>query len=217
MHDDCQAVKESHWINISSRSLGTAAYPRSPLTESEARCLSRTCIPPRGGLAGLSAFPQPSRVPESKYIVRFSQSSGSNHTPLLRDRHLKCFPELADLPECGGAVRHRETDQERLCLLNPKNMSSCGTSTPWLAVASAGRPILMTDTLPRYFEMKPYGQFARRPHDPTCDHRHPHHRRFLALEPVNHEESRDIYQLFVERNARFSTVVTRPAIATYPS
>jgi uncharacterized protein YfkK (UPF0435 family) len=39
----------------------------------------------------------------------------------------------------------------------------------------------------------------------------------LALEPVNHEESRDIYQLFVERNARFSTVVTRPAIATYPN
>jgi DNA replication protein DnaC len=30
----------------------------------------------------------------------------------------------------------------------------------------------------------------------------------FALEPMSREESRDIYQLFVERNARFSTVVT---------
>lgn len=30
----------------------------------------------------------------------------------------------------------------------------------------------------------------------------------FALEPMNREESRDIYQLFVERNARFPTVVT---------
>jgi DNA replication protein DnaC len=30
----------------------------------------------------------------------------------------------------------------------------------------------------------------------------------FALEPMTREESRDIYQLFVERNARFSTVVT---------
>jgi DNA replication protein DnaC len=30
----------------------------------------------------------------------------------------------------------------------------------------------------------------------------------FALEPMNREESRDIYQLFVERNARLSTVVT---------
>jgi DNA replication protein DnaC len=30
----------------------------------------------------------------------------------------------------------------------------------------------------------------------------------FALEPMSREESRDIYQLFVERNARFSTIVT---------
>jgi DNA replication protein DnaC len=30
----------------------------------------------------------------------------------------------------------------------------------------------------------------------------------FALEPMTREESRDVYQLFVERNARFSTVVT---------
>jgi DNA replication protein DnaC len=30
----------------------------------------------------------------------------------------------------------------------------------------------------------------------------------FALEPMNREESRDVYQLFVERNARLSTVVT---------
>lgn len=30
----------------------------------------------------------------------------------------------------------------------------------------------------------------------------------FALEPMNRDESRDVYQLFVERNARFSTVVT---------
>jgi DNA replication protein DnaC len=30
----------------------------------------------------------------------------------------------------------------------------------------------------------------------------------FALEPMNREESRDVYQLFVERNARVSTVVT---------
>jgi DNA replication protein DnaC len=30
----------------------------------------------------------------------------------------------------------------------------------------------------------------------------------FALEPMTREESRDIYQLFVERNARFSTIVT---------
>src|SRR5204862_6848493 len=30
----------------------------------------------------------------------------------------------------------------------------------------------------------------------------------FALEPMSREESRDIYQLFVERNARLSTVVT---------
>src|SRR3954471_20704415 len=30
----------------------------------------------------------------------------------------------------------------------------------------------------------------------------------FALEPMSRDESRDIYQLFVERNARFSTVVT---------
>ncbi len=30
----------------------------------------------------------------------------------------------------------------------------------------------------------------------------------FALEPMTREEGRDIYQLFVERNARFSTVVT---------
>jgi DNA replication protein DnaC len=30
----------------------------------------------------------------------------------------------------------------------------------------------------------------------------------FALEPMSREESRDIYQLFVERNARASTIVT---------
>jgi DNA replication protein DnaC len=30
----------------------------------------------------------------------------------------------------------------------------------------------------------------------------------FALEPMTRDESRDVYQLFVERNARFSTVVT---------
>src|SRR3569832_1379816 len=30
----------------------------------------------------------------------------------------------------------------------------------------------------------------------------------FGLEPMSREESRDIYQLFVERNARLSTVVT---------
>ena len=30
----------------------------------------------------------------------------------------------------------------------------------------------------------------------------------FALEPMTREESRDVYQLFVERNARFSTIVT---------
>ena len=30
----------------------------------------------------------------------------------------------------------------------------------------------------------------------------------FALEPMGREESRDIYQLFVERNGRFSTIVT---------
>ena len=30
----------------------------------------------------------------------------------------------------------------------------------------------------------------------------------FALEPMNRDESRDVYQLFVERNARFPTVVT---------
>jgi len=30
----------------------------------------------------------------------------------------------------------------------------------------------------------------------------------FALEPMTRDESRDVYQLFVERNARFSTIVT---------
>lgn len=30
----------------------------------------------------------------------------------------------------------------------------------------------------------------------------------FALEPMSREESRDVYQLFVERNARFSTIIT---------
>jgi hypothetical protein len=30
----------------------------------------------------------------------------------------------------------------------------------------------------------------------------------FALEPMTHEESRDIYQLFVERNARAATLIT---------
>jgi DNA replication protein DnaC len=39
----------------------------------------------------------------------------------------------------------------------------------------------------------------------------------FALEPMTREESGDIYQLFVERNARFSTVVTTSSSTASPT